>query len=107
MTLVAIVRAGPDTGWRAAFAVASSLLLATLVARWKSSARAGRETPRAPIAYLFDAAFVVLLLALATLDPEGAALVALATIVASIGLASLDAAPHPKGVEYRDGHGCM
>lgn len=107
MTLAAIVRAGPDAGWRGAFAVASALLLATVVARWKTSAHAGRETPRMPIASLFDAASVVLLLALAALDPEGAAVVALATIAAAIGLAAIDPAPLPEGVKYRDGHGCM
>lgn len=107
MTSAGVVCAGPEIGWRAAFATASALLLATLVARWKTSARAGRETPQAPLAYLFDAASVGLLLTLAALAPEGAALVALATIAASIGLAALDPAARSEGVKYRDGHGCM
>jgi hypothetical protein len=96
LALVLVLRSELSDGRRAAFGMASLLLFAMLAAQWRlgsvpnNNPRSRRELLLGIASYVLAMAMFLLLLALAALFPDGAALVVLAMVVMAIYLSTWD-----------------
>ena len=95
--MVLAFRSGLDDGRLAAFAVVATLLFAMQAAQWKlggspatTDPRSRRELVLGIASYLIAMTMFVLLLAMAALFPDGAALVVLALILVALYLSTWD-----------------
>lgn len=96
-TTVLAFRSGPDGGRLVAFAVVATLLFAMQAAQWRlggspatADPRSRRELVLGIASYLIAMGMFVLLLAMAALFPDGAALVVLALILVALYLSTWD-----------------